>query len=893
MKQILPCLFELGTRIGNSMAALILISFLSIEVLAQPTLSGITQTGPSCDSSTATIALSGLVANSTFDVTYKVGSSLPQVVAGVVAVGTDATFSVPVVKADSGKTLSVIFIQTISPSPGSLVPISGNTVVLYVHSRPTASITSNEYTCPGQTAPIFFSFTGKSPWNMVYTYNQEDTITYPPITTTDTITITFGPADYGVYKVISLTDAHCSTTRSGDLDEHVIVVPNPCAIHWNGSQGDHDWDNRKNWTPDNAPPSSQTSVIIPDSVPYPEIAQVGYCHGMYLEGDTVLIRVKENARLRLYGDVFADSVGVIEGPGQMELTGNSSSPIYFGQFRISNLKISKPVGPNIVISPEAEVRIIPSSFPGSGLLSLDSGSKLTIQGKLVLGSDSTGTARIGPIPPSATLTGEITQERYLPWSSGTGSWYLMGTPISADSLADLCDDFRVTLLPYTSGSCVLQTLEPTEATVLYHDESSHNIRTDSIHKLGWRYPTLPILRPGKGMKVWVDHASNPSHLVDFTGKVVRNEFTFPTLSHSPFSPCWPEIPGTNPLNCNTRYRGFNLLSNPYPCDIDWDAPTAGAWTKPSQLNNALYTWDAKANGYRAYLGGGGPELGCTFSSKPHPSIIPSGQGFFVHLKNPGTDTLKVGESAKSITGAGTFSRTAVEGERLHIRLTKPVDTTYQFDAMLRLEEGSTDAFDGNRDMALLPGSRLQVGFRNNFDLHLLQSIAPTEFEKTLPLEMEYSGDTGTFQFAFTDRSSIDTATTVHLHDKYLNQLVSLNADTTLRFSVIDSLSALPYRFDLILNLGLVSVEALTKKSALILFPNPYPNGKPGELMLSGWEEPWGNIQIMNALGQVIVEKQLTFHQGKAGFKSELLKPGVFWVRCRGDQKTSLQKLVVE
>ena len=89
---------------------------------------------------------------------------------------------------------------------------------------------------------------------------------------------------------------------------------------------------------------------------------------------------------------------------------------------------------------------------------------------------------------------------------------------------------------------------------------------------------------------------------------------------------------TYPLSCSTdgefvieKYTGFNLLGNPYPSYIDWEAE---GWTRDMLELQTVWIYDDDVNNYITYtLGGVATNGGSQY-------IAPS-QGFFVKAKTPG------------------------------------------------------------------------------------------------------------------------------------------------------------------------------------------------------------------------------------------------------------------
>jgi len=85
-------------------------------------------------------------------------------------------------------------------------------------------------------------------------------------------------------------------------------------------------------------------------------------------------------------------------------------------------------------------------------------------------------------------------------------------------------------------------------------------------------------------------------------------------------------------NTNGTYtKGFNLIGNPYPSPIDWDA---SSWTK-TNIDDGIYFFSANSQykgTYTSYVNNVSSDDGGSSN------IIPSMQGFFVHVSDGGDDS---------------------------------------------------------------------------------------------------------------------------------------------------------------------------------------------------------------------------------------------------------------
>ena len=110
--------------------------------------------------------------------------------------------------------------------------------------------------------------------------------------------------------------------------------------------------------------------------------------------------------------------------------------------------------------------------------------------------------------------------------------------------------------------------------------------------------TVP-LTVGKGYVVWSDPATTGNATINLSG-TLNDGNQSPSITYSGAS------------------YGYNLIGNPYPSYIDWDA---GGWTK-TNMDNTFWIWNQTAGNYGDYNGSVG--------TNDVTNIIPPTQGFFIH-----------------------------------------------------------------------------------------------------------------------------------------------------------------------------------------------------------------------------------------------------------------------
>ena len=137
-------------------------------------------------------------------------------------------------------------------------------------------------------------------------------------------------------------------------------------------------------------------------------------------------------------------------------------------------------------------------------------------------------------------------------------------------------------------------------------------------------------------------------------------------------------------------NGWNLVGNPYPSSIDWDA-TQG-WIK-SNVSSAIYLLND--DGWSTYLGGD-PGISVNGGSR----FIAPGQGFFVNVTNPGTALLYMTDAVR-VHDAATFLKSSPQASLLRFRVS---GNGYMDETVVRIMSEATTGYDASLDALKLFGS---------------------------------------------------------------------------------------------------------------------------------------------------------------------------------------------
>ena len=759
-----------------------------------------------------------------------------------------------------------------------------------IKARPTAVLTANDFICQGQTANVGIYLTGPGPWNMQYSEtNPNSTVTVNNQAVSPYPFSYVAGATARTFQVTALQDLTTTCTSLPiDLGSLTIDVPIPCEISWTGASSTS-WNIPGNWS-NFSVPSQFTSVVIPGTVVnQPLISGITATVANFNLVSAPATDMGLGGILNVKGNVTG--TGLVKGVGKVVLNGTGQQNVS-GSFTVSNIDFANLSGTGVVIG--GTLRVEPTAATGTGLVTFLNNSRLTTTGQFILGSNALATAKIGPMPATTFITGNTTMERYLPYTSGVGTWYFLGSPMTGKNFTDYVDDFSVTGLTSgfgAQGGNINSSVEPERSTIFKYVEASHNQRLDTVQKIGWTIPPNENIFPGKGYRVWVKHYSNSQHKLDNIGPFVQGDFNFPLLTRTELSGC---VPVSYPCQ-ETSWRGWNLLANPYPCDVDWDA-TGTAWSKPAEMgaNPAWWRWHASAGGYGVYTTG---VYAGTTPAPANPNLIPSSQAFFIRLSVGGTynRTMSLKETAKLTTTSGQFLRVNANQEKIRVGLSQSNDPlAYGYDAVIRFMPDATDGYDLSYDFANLGGNNFYLSVPVESEQMSIASYGPITESKIIPITTTYSGNYGNYVLKFSEMDNLLTTNAIYLRDNLLGSLEPINVGYTYSYTAYSTDAIINNRFELVFSTtGITGTIPGLAGVHFGLYPNPTA-GKSVNLSLSGVKDASGHISILDVLGKEVYSEKMDIKQ--EGLTQKLLDinlaSGMYTVKMITKSQTFTEKLIV-
>lgn len=484
-------------------------------------------------------------------------------------------------------------------------------------------------------------------------------------------------------------------------------------------------------------------------------------------GSTVDVSPSGHA-LSVRGNLTVNGMLLTRG-GLVTLNGTTSQTLGgTSTFTFNNLTINNTAGVTLTGS----VNLL-------GTLSLNNGS-FNLNGKpLTMISNATNNARIGQITGSGALTGSVTAQRYIP--GGATGWALLGTYITSPlTLKDWDDDIYITCPTCPDGSMnFLSVYTYSEQATGAYDSGSSYVPLSTIND--------PV-QPGKGYWVYMGNGqfTTTSITMDVTGTVRQGNYTLPIFY-------------TNTgVSSND---GWNLVHNPYPSAISWNALRGST----SNLDNAVYVYNADLNAgtgaFASYVNGiSSPAVG----NGGIGDNIPMWQGFYVH--STGATGLNCTESIK--TNSNPVFLKSTPGTlplRFFLR-----GASYRDETVVYFQQGASDTFDVNFDAYKVRGfdpyspSIAQLKISDGFQVN---AIAPLDGSYTTPL-LVTTGYSGTYTISTESLETLPPTACVRLYDRHTQLTTDLRGSNYV-FFLSDTTSA--PRFDLTITMKTLGLNATVEQ----------------------------------------------------------------------------------
>lgn len=454
------------------------------------------------------------------------------------------------------------------------------------------------------------------------------------------------------------------------------------------------------------------------------------------------------------------------------------------------------------------------------------------------------TASLGRLSGAQTV-GAIVMERQLPAYAG---WHFIGAPVKGKTLADwaglggrILPKNNANLFGFTEG------------------DTTRGVYNGQITEVnGWKVvPTLAQnINPGDAPTGYRYYGAAQRSIriagQPFTGTVSRG------LTYSPAS-------GWNG-------GGWNLIANPYPSDIDWDAVAAS--NPQAVLGRTYYIW---SNGsYATYTAGIGGTNGAQAS-------IASSQGFFVKVTAP--TSISFAEAHK-VSGSTAYLRAGMSEDVLRMTLQDSLGSDEALIAFRDQASRGADPMDADK----LDGSHLNISSLANGRRLAVNTLPLPTLETIVPLHTA-GMSAGLYQLRFSGLEGFASGTEFFLRDRLLNALHDLTASSSYAFTA--SGLADTDRFELVLRPALVTALGQPMAGRLMLYPNPA--SAQARLVATGLSVGPAQVHVYATDGRLLLQEASTISE-RGVLEMSLpgnLPKGLYIIRLTTTGQVLTDRLILE
>ncbi|TWF45701.1 hypothetical protein FHW36_1011632 [Chitinophaga polysaccharea] len=617
-------------------------------------------------------------------------------------------------------------------------------------------------------------------------------------------------------------------TAFGDLAVGELSI----GAVWTGAVSTS-WYVTGNWSPA-AIPVSVTNVTIPTGlVNYPLInTGTAITNNITIQSGA---SVTVNGGILQIGGVIANSGTFTATSGTIVLNGLSAQAIPASTFSSNTIQ-------HLTVNNIAGVTL-GGVLNLSGILRITAG-QLTTGGFLTLLSTASQTALIDGSG-AGQVSGNVTMRRYLP--TGFGYRYF-SAPFQASTVNEFANDINLN----ATFPSFYQYVENRAST-------------------GWvAYTTTTnILTPMVGYAAQMGTSTSPV-TVDMTGTVNNGTVTAPTVT-----------------NNNQPYtQGFNLVGNPYPSPIDWDA--AIGWTR-TNVDNAVYYFNTGATDqytgtYSSYING-------VSSDGIAGNIIASMQGFFIHVTSgtfPVSGTLSVNNNVRTTNLSPVFHRVPQTMPLLRLGAAFADDGLSVDPLVVYFDAAATPSFEKDMDALKLMNTdptvpNMYTLSADNQRLSINAWPANPDSNTVIPIGLKME-KTGWITFNTIELLRIPDGLHIYLKDETVGKTVELLQDA--KYRVYLEAGSYDRRFSLVFRKG---GEVVSPASEPVF--RAYFNGKT---LYGYFDKVTGekcHITISNLLGQVVWSKEVVGN-GQQHVIGKQYSSGIYIVSFHANDKVVSRKVFI-
>jgi hypothetical protein len=450
------------------------------------------------------------------------------------------------------------------------------------------------------------------------------------------------------------SNAACASSPTATSNALTFSMSSVPTTTWTGATSTN-WATAGNWS--SGVPTSNINAVIPSgTLNSPTISSTANVYGLTINSGASLSISASNI-LNVYGNL-TDNGTFNPNTSIINLLGCSGTSGFNHSLTSSN-STSLPVA-NLTLN-DAAGATLNTNASITDALTLTLGAFTNNNKVFTFNSTATKTAYIAPVT-GGTYNGNITMQRFVP--SGNAGWKILGSPVTNTTLSDWYNNNTEIYMSGFPGASFATGANLNFVSVYSYDETIADV-IDS----GFVAPSniTDGIANGKGYFVFMG-----------TTPTTQNAITFDVTGIPKVGAA--SLPVTYTNSGVSNNDGWNVVSNPYPSAINWNAT---GWTK-TNMSNYFCVYNPNINNYS------------TFTSSPSDStnggtrFIPSSQGFIVKASaaNP---ILACTENVKANNQPSFKSQ---NGHSVGLRLmVEKLGSTLMDESVVRFDMNASDLVD--------------------------------------------------------------------------------------------------------------------------------------------------------------------------------------------------------
>ena len=342
---------------------------------------------------------------------------------------------------------------------------------------------------------------------------------------------------------------------------------------------------------------------------------------------------------------------------------------------------------------------------------------------------------------------------------------------------------------------------------------------------------------------------------------------------------------TTRTGTNSSQNGFNLIGNPYPSPIDWDA---AGWTKIN-MKNEIHIWHptGKYVGvYYNYVNGVGTDMN---------SIISPMQSFWVRVSNgQTTGTITATNAVRTNNLSSGFNKKSAKSDNKQLlQLDGYADFNNELidKTVIYLDSAANFSFDDTKDAGKVMnnGNNPNLFSIINNEMYSINALPfLSDSSVIVPLEFNIAIE-GKYHIKATRIQNFPLNTGIFIEDKLKGIKQDLNVNTDYVFDLTKDNGM--NRFYIHLNPDTTNLTSniLNNKVAEDYF-KAYINNNILYIDLKTTDNK-GKLNIYNVLGENISGDILLTNGNSQYFLGDI-KPGVYFISIKTNKKSNIQKIMI-